>query len=87
MSVQPPEPIAIVGMACLFPRSPDLATYWKNIVHAVDCVTDVPEGHSWRVDEHWDPPVTLLARLVSIEQDAVQHLGQAAYVRGVLERT
>ena len=39
------------------------------------------------VDEHWDPPVTLLARLVSIEQDAVQHLGQAAYVRGVLERT
>ena len=36
---------------------------------------------------HWDPPVTLLARLVSIEQDAVQHLGQAAYVRGVLQRT
>ena len=32
-------------------------------------------------------PVTLLARLVSIEQDAVQHLGQAAYVRGVLTRT
>jgi DinB superfamily len=39
------------------------------------------------VDRHWDPPVTLLARLVSIEQDAVQHLGQAAYVRGVLQRT
>ena len=36
---------------------------------------------------HWDPPVTLMARLVSIEQDAVQHLGQAAYVRGVLRRT
>lgn len=39
------------------------------------------------VDRHWDPPVTLLSRLVSIEQDAVQHLGQAAYVRGVLQRT
>jgi hypothetical protein len=39
------------------------------------------------VDRHWDPPVTLMARLVSIEQDAVQHLGQAAYVRGVLRRT
>jgi hypothetical protein len=39
------------------------------------------------VDRHWNPPVTLLARLVSIEQDAVQHLGQAAYVRGVLQRT
>ncbi len=39
------------------------------------------------VDENWDPPVTLLARVVSIEQDAVQHLGQAAFVRGVLQRT
>jgi hypothetical protein len=39
------------------------------------------------VDPGWDPPVTLLARLVSIEQDAVQHLGQAAFVRGVLQRT
>ncbi len=39
------------------------------------------------VDPGWDPPVTLLSRLVSIEQDAVQHLGQAAFVRGVLQRT
>ena len=39
------------------------------------------------VDRHWNPPVTLLVRLVSIEQDSVQHLGQAAYVRGVLLRT
>ncbi|MDQ6897696.1 MAG: DinB family protein [Actinomycetota bacterium] len=39
------------------------------------------------VDPGWDPPVTLLARLVSIEQDAVQHLGQAAFLRGVLQRT
>ena len=39
------------------------------------------------VDRRWNPPVTLLVRLVSIEQDSVQHLGQAAYVRGVLQRT
>ncbi|MEO7236101.1 MAG: DUF664 domain-containing protein [Lapillicoccus sp.] len=39
------------------------------------------------VDPGWDPPVTLVARLVSIEQDAVQHLGQAAFVRGILQRT
>ena len=39
------------------------------------------------VDRRLEPPVTLLARLVSIEQDSVQHLGQAAYVRGVLRRT
>ena len=39
------------------------------------------------VDDGWDPPVTLGARLVSIAVDALEHAGQAAYVRGVLERT
>ena len=35
------------------------------------------------VDEHWDPPVTAGVRLVSIVDDSAQHLGQAAYVRGI----
>lgn len=38
------------------------------------------------VDERWDPPVTLGARLVSVVNDDTQHLGQAAYVRGLLSR-
>ncbi|MFI7580373.1 mycothiol transferase [Kocuria kalidii] len=37
------------------------------------------------VDRSWDPPVTRGARLVSTVDDAAQHLGQAAYVRGLLE--
>ena len=36
------------------------------------------------VDEEWDPPVTLLVRLVSVVDDAVQHAGQAAYARGLI---
>ena len=36
------------------------------------------------VDERWDPPVTMGARLVSIADDDIQHAGQAAYVRGLL---
>lgn len=39
------------------------------------------------VDEQWDPPVTLLVRLVSVIDDAVQHAGQAAYARGILTGT
>ena len=35
------------------------------------------------VDHNWDPPVTASARLVSIIDDCAQHLGQAAYVRGI----
>ncbi|MGE2832920.1 mycothiol transferase [Mycobacterium sp. SMC-4] len=35
------------------------------------------------VDRNWNPPVTASARLVSIIDDAAQHLGQAAYLRGI----
>ena len=38
------------------------------------------------VDERWDPPVTLGVRLVSVVNDCTQHVGQAAYVRGLLGR-
>jgi hypothetical protein len=38
------------------------------------------------VDERWDPPVSLGVRLVSVVGDIHQHVGQAAYVRGLLER-
>ncbi|MGC5286438.1 mycothiol transferase [Micromonospora sp. DT231] len=37
------------------------------------------------VDESWDPPVTLGVRLVSIVDDDLQHVGQAAYVRGLID--
>lgn len=38
------------------------------------------------VDQRWDPPVTAGQRLVSIQVDCLQHLGQAAYVKGLLGR-
>ena len=38
------------------------------------------------VDRNWDPPVTLGVRLVSVIADDLQHVGQAAYVRGILQR-
>ncbi|HVO90120.1 MAG TPA: beta-ketoacyl synthase N-terminal-like domain-containing protein, partial [Casimicrobiaceae bacterium] len=43
-----PHDVAIVGMACVFPKAPDLATYWRNIRDGVDCITDVPAAR-------WDP--------------------------------
>lgn len=38
------------------------------------------------VDRRWDPPVTLGVRLISVVSDDLQHIGQAAYVRGLLAR-
>lgn len=36
------------------------------------------------IDTDWDPPVTRGVRLVSIADDDAQHVGQAAYLRGLL---
>ena len=38
------------------------------------------------VDRSWDPPVTLGVRVVSVIADDLQHAGQAALVRGILQR-
>ncbi len=46
----------------------------------------VPADLDQIVDRRWDPPVTMGVRLVSIADDSLQHLGQAAYVRGLLGR-
>ena len=35
------------------------------------------------VDQRWDPPVTAGQRLISIQGDCLQHLGQAAYGKGL----
>jgi acyl transferase domain-containing protein len=42
--------IAIVGMACVFPDAPDLATYWRNVVGGHDAITEVPA-------DRWDPEI------------------------------
>jgi len=38
------------------------------------------------VDRRWEPPVTLSVRLISVISDDLQHAGQAAFVRGLIER-
>jgi len=40
--------VAIIGMACVFPKAPDLATFWRNIEAGVDAITEVPANR-------WDP--------------------------------
>ena len=54
MSTPKQPPIAIVGIGCLFPKSPDLSSYWRNIVQAADCIDDVPKDHSWKPEDYYD---------------------------------
>jgi len=65
----------------------DLLASYLTAVHeqSVGFLRGLGEGDLDRiVDERWDPPVTLGVRLVSVVDDDTQHVGQAAYVRGLL---
>ncbi|MEV6597417.1 SDR family NAD(P)-dependent oxidoreductase [Actinoplanes sp. NPDC051346] len=51
-----PLDIAIVGMACVFPGSPDLAAFWETVVSGADKVGEVPADR-WDVDTYYAPEV------------------------------
>jgi uncharacterized damage-inducible protein DinB len=76
-------------VASLRPESPEVLVTYQAAVHerAAGFLETLSADDLDRVvDERWDPPVTMGVRLVSIADDALQHVGQAAYVRGLLER-
>jgi hypothetical protein len=69
--------------------SGELLVGYHDAVHrqTVRYVEGLGDGDLGRVvDRSWDPPVTLGVRLVSVIADDLQHVGQAAFVRGVLQR-
>lgn len=67
--------------------SPDLLTGYYDAVstrtaQVIGSLTDT--DYDRIVDERWDPPVTLAVRVVSMLNDVTQHVGQAAYLKGLL---
>jgi hypothetical protein len=68
----------------------DLLLAYHDAVHAasIDYVSRLSaEELDAIVDERWDPPVTLGVRLISVINDDMQHAGQAAFVKGLAERS
>lgn len=65
-----------------------LAGYYEAVAarSAAYVATLGPDDLDRVVDEAWDPPVTLGVRLVSVVNEVNAHLGQAQYVRGLIER-
>lgn len=49
-----PLDVAIIGMACILPQARNMEEYWRNILLAKDCVTEVPEGR-WNKDVYYNP--------------------------------
>ncbi|MFJ3640425.1 DUF664 domain-containing protein [Streptomyces sp. NPDC090108] len=68
--------------------SADLLTGYYDAVHeqTLGALRGIAAKDLERVvDRRWDPPVTLGVRLVSVLSDDLQHVGQAAYLRGLLQ--
>jgi uncharacterized damage-inducible protein DinB len=78
----PDESAKVVGEAEL------LLGYFEDVHEkTLQFVQSLEESELERVvDRSWDPPVTVSIRLVSVIADDLQHVGQAAYLRGVLQR-
>jgi hypothetical protein len=71
-------------------RSGELLTGYYDAVHqeTLNYIQELTDSDLDRiVDKAWDPPVTLGVRLVSVISDDLQHAGQAAYLRGIIERS
>lgn len=78
---------AAVGQ--FFVADPTVLVSYHDAVHArtneiVSQLTS--KDHERIIDDSYDPPVTIGSRLVSVINDTTQHIGQASYVRGLLER-
>jgi hypothetical protein len=68
---------------------PDLFGGYHGAVHErTVAVLDELDGAAYGqvIDRSWDPPVTVGVRIISVLEDAAKHLGQAEYVRGIIER-
>jgi hypothetical protein len=75
-------------VASVRPENADAITGYLRAVHnrTADLLGRIDADELERVvDDNWDPPVTLGVRLVSVADDSLQHVGQAAYVRGLIE--
>ncbi|WP_233583016.1 type I polyketide synthase [Corallococcus sp. CA053C] len=46
------EPIAVIGMACHFPGSPDLEAYWRTLRDGCDLITEVPASR-WPIPDFY----------------------------------
>ncbi|MAT06925.1 MAG: hypothetical protein CL424_17980 [Acidimicrobiaceae bacterium] len=76
-------------VAALVPESREaLVEYLDAVTDRTLSWLDDAEHDDWDrvVDERWNPPVTARVRLASVISDDLQHVGQAAYVRGIYER-
>jgi uncharacterized damage-inducible protein DinB len=78
-----PEQVALVTATAR-----DLLDYFEDVHTATLAFLDglTEAGLDRVIDTRWNPPVTVRVRLIRVVADDLQHVGQAAYLRGIVHR-
>jgi acyl transferase domain-containing protein/NAD(P)H-dependent flavin oxidoreductase YrpB (nitropropane dioxygenase family)/NAD(P)-dependent dehydrogenase (short-subunit alcohol dehydrogenase family) len=59
-----PCDVAIIGMACFYPKAGDVWAYWENILNKVNAVEEIPPSHwDWRL--YYDPNPRARDKIIS----------------------
>lgn len=76
-------------VARIRPESEPLLRYVEAVTEMVRAELAAMAGGDFDriIDRSYDPPVSVGVRFNSVLGDALQHIGQAAYVRGLYERS
>jgi myxalamid-type polyketide synthase MxaB len=67
------EPVALVGMSCRFPGSPDMEAFWDVLMTRTDTISDVPKVR-WDNNEYYD---------ANMEADGKIYIQQAGFVEDI----
>ncbi|HEY8340255.1 MAG TPA: DUF664 domain-containing protein [Egibacteraceae bacterium] len=76
-------------VAAIRPSGPELLTAYHDAVceRTREWLSSAqPADFDRIIDYRWDPPVSVGVRMFSVTSDCLQHVGQAAYVRGLVQR-
>ena len=60
------EPIAIVGLSCRFPGSPDPEAFWRTLSEGIDAVTELPDDR-WDKDAYYDRDPSVSSKIRALQ--------------------
>ncbi|XYI03831.1 type I polyketide synthase [Sorangium sp. So ce1128] len=67
------EPVAVVGMACRFPKAADPDAFWRMLRDGVDATTEIPPER-WDIDALYDPDPLAPGKMITRRAALLQHV-------------
>lgn len=58
------EDIAVIGMACKFPKADSIEEFWNNLLNKVDGISEIPKDR-WDIDEFYNAEPSSPGKMIS----------------------